>query len=181
MTSKGSIWFTRYLFDQEGGKKIEKHRAQIIVSWPNPKQWEIVHISDLMTTIRKSIYPINHHKGGEMCKLKAHSPIYYIMDNWENMLIYITYAQGLLIPCFDASSIHCKFMFSFTQYFRCVLGSHGLAIIWYSRINEVSMKYLYERYRYESKTKQDKPQTVYTLIWLLFKQNITWPKLAINV
>ena len=29
-------------------KNIERHTAQTIVSWPNPKQWIIVHTSDLM-------------------------------------------------------------------------------------------------------------------------------------
>ena len=29
-------------------KNTKRHTAQPIVSWPNPKQWEIVHTSDLM-------------------------------------------------------------------------------------------------------------------------------------
>ena len=36
-------------------KYIERHTADTIVSWPNPKQWVIVHTSDLMM-IRQSIY-----------------------------------------------------------------------------------------------------------------------------
>ena len=36
-------------------KKIERQTAHTIVSWPNPKQWMIVHTSDLMM-IRQSIY-----------------------------------------------------------------------------------------------------------------------------
>ena len=36
-------------------KNIEKHTAHTIVSWPNPKQWVIVHTSDLMMMIRQSI------------------------------------------------------------------------------------------------------------------------------
>ena len=45
-------------------KKIEKHTAHTIVSWPNPKQWVIVYTSDLMMIIRqKIIHSLNHHKG----------------------------------------------------------------------------------------------------------------------
>ena len=44
-------------------KNIEIHTTNIIVSWPNPKQWVIVHSSDLMMIIRHSIYSLSHHKG----------------------------------------------------------------------------------------------------------------------
>ena len=48
-------------------KNIERHTARTIVSWPNPKQWVIVHTSDLMMIIRQSIYPLRiintyHHQ-----------------------------------------------------------------------------------------------------------------------
>ena len=47
-----------------GYKNIETHTAHSIVSWPNPKQWIIVHTSDLMMMmIRQSVYSLNHHKG----------------------------------------------------------------------------------------------------------------------
>ena len=36
-------------------KNIERHTAHSVVSWPNPKQWVIVHTSDLMI-LRQSIY-----------------------------------------------------------------------------------------------------------------------------
>ena len=35
------------------GKNIKRHTAHTIVSWPNPKQWIIVHTSDLMMIIRQ--------------------------------------------------------------------------------------------------------------------------------
>ena len=35
-------------------KNIERHTADTIVSWPNPKQWIIVHTSDLIMVIRQS-------------------------------------------------------------------------------------------------------------------------------
>ena len=65
-------------------KHIERHTAHTIVSWPNPKQWVIVHTSDLMI-IRQSIY-IHSIITEETSKLKTHSSTYCIMDNWENML-----------------------------------------------------------------------------------------------
>ena len=66
-------------------KNIEIHSAHTIVWWPNPKQWVIVHTSDLMMIIRQSIYIFSIITKG-MGKLKTHSPTYYIMDNWDNML-----------------------------------------------------------------------------------------------
>ena len=66
-------------------KNKERHTAGTIVSWPNPKQWVIVHTSDLMTIIRQSIYIISiitTEKG----KLKTYSSTYCIMDNGANML-----------------------------------------------------------------------------------------------
>ena len=62
--------------DQRCSKKnIEKHTAHTIVSWPNPKQWVIVHTSDLMMIIRQSIYILSIiTKEMEMGKLNTHSP-----------------------------------------------------------------------------------------------------------
>ena len=40
-------------------KNIKKDTAHTIVSWPNPKQWEIVHTSNLIMIIRQSIYIIS--------------------------------------------------------------------------------------------------------------------------
>ena len=65
-------------------KNTERHTAHTIVSWPNPKQWVIVHASDLMMIIRESIYILSIITR-EMGKLKTHSPTCCIMDNWENM------------------------------------------------------------------------------------------------
>ena len=66
-------------------KNIERHTVHTIVSWPNPKQWVIVHTSDLMMIIRQSIYILSIITR-EVGKLKTHSHTYCIMDNWENML-----------------------------------------------------------------------------------------------
>ena len=66
-------------------KNIERHTAHTIVSWPSPKQWVIVHTSDLMMIIRQSIYILSINSR-EMGELNTHSPTYCIMDNWENML-----------------------------------------------------------------------------------------------
>ena len=65
-------------------KNIERHTAHTIVSWPNPKQRVIVKTSDLMMIISQSIYILSIITK-EIGKLKTHSPIYCIMDNWENM------------------------------------------------------------------------------------------------
>ena len=66
-------------------KNIERHTADTIFSWPNPKQWVKVHTSDLIMIIRQSIYIISIITR-EMGKLKTNSPTYCIMDNGENML-----------------------------------------------------------------------------------------------
>ena len=66
-------------------KNIERHTADTIFSWPNPKQWVIVHTSDLMMIIRRSIYILSIITT-EMGKLKTYSPTYCIMDNGENKL-----------------------------------------------------------------------------------------------
>ena len=34
------------------GKNIVRHTAHTIVSWPNPKQWLMIHTSGLMMIIR---------------------------------------------------------------------------------------------------------------------------------
>ena len=36
-------------------KNIERHPADTIVSWPNPKQWQMGHTSDLIMIIRRVI------------------------------------------------------------------------------------------------------------------------------
>ena len=61
-----------------------KNTAHTIVSWPNSKQWVIVHTSDLMMIIRQNIYILSIITR-EMGELKTHSPTYCIMDNWGNM------------------------------------------------------------------------------------------------
>ena len=79
------ICITELIFMIDGlGKNIERHTAHTIVSWPNPKQWVIVHTFDLMMIIRQSIYIISiitrgvgklktsrtdfeHHVVSEMC------------------------------------------------------------------------------------------------------------------
>ena len=44
---------SNYIFILEN-KNIKRHTAHTIVSWPNPKQWIIVHTSDLMMITRQS-------------------------------------------------------------------------------------------------------------------------------
>ena len=73
-------------------KNIERHTAHTIVSWPNPKQWVMVHTSDLMMMIRQSMYILSIIIK-EMGKLKTDSLTYCIMDNWENMLNLTHYRE----------------------------------------------------------------------------------------
>ena len=65
-------------------KNIGRLTVHAFVSRPNPKQWTIVHTSDLMMIIKQSIYIISII-AREMGKLKTHSPTYYIMDNGVKM------------------------------------------------------------------------------------------------
>ena len=40
-------------------KNIKRHTAHTIVSWPNPKQWVLVHTADLVMIIRQRMYIIS--------------------------------------------------------------------------------------------------------------------------
>ena len=89
-------------------QNIERHTTDTIVSWPNPKQWVIVHTSDLMMIIRQGIYILSIITR-KMGKLKTYIPTYFIMDNGANMLnlthtldkIYLT---GILsVQCIQIS------------------------------------------------------------------------------
>ena len=64
-------------------KNIDRHTAHSIVSWPNPKQWQMDHTSDLMMILRSSTGISTIIIWG-MGKLNTHSPIYCISDNREN-------------------------------------------------------------------------------------------------
>ena len=83
---------------------IERHTLHTIVSWPNPKQWVIVHTSYLMIIIRQSVYIISIITG-EMGKLKAPHIVYWIIE--KNMLyrthtldrIYLTFYNRVRIFC----------------------------------------------------------------------------------
>ena len=89
-------------------KNIKRHTGDTIVSWPNPKQWVIVHTSDLMMIIRQSIYILSIITR-EMGKLITYSPTYCIMDNGENMLNFTPtldriYLTGILwVQCLQIS------------------------------------------------------------------------------
>ena len=64
---------------------IERQTEHTTVSWHDPKQWMIIHTSDLMMIIRQSTCILSIITR-EMGKLKTHSSIYCIMDKWKNML-----------------------------------------------------------------------------------------------
>ena len=90
---------------------IERHTAHTIVSWPNPKQWVIVHTSDLMMIIRQSIYILSIITR-EMGKLKTHNPTYCIMvlhmgfSLSMRIVLPLMKLGSLLLPWFDLESRH---------------------------------------------------------------------------
>ena len=92
------IWVMVMTIRALGHKNIERHIMHTIVSWPNPKQWVIVHTSDLMMIIRQSMYILSIITKG-MGKLKTHSPTYCIMDNWD-YLILLTHATNYIWQAF---------------------------------------------------------------------------------
>ena len=62
---------------------IERHTAHTSVSWPNPKQLQMVHTSYLMMIIRYSAQiPTTIMR--EISKFNTHSSIYCMKDNWDN-------------------------------------------------------------------------------------------------
>ena len=75
-------------------KNIKRHAAHTIVSWPNPKQWVIVRISDLMMITRQRIY-VPSIITKQIVKLKTHSPTYCIVDNWEHAKSYSHTRQSI--------------------------------------------------------------------------------------
>ena len=97
-------------------KNIERHTADTIVSWPNPKQWVILHTSDLMMIIRQSIYILSIITR-VMVKLKTYSPTYCILDNRDNMLnlnSYQTRMDGLM-------KVYTQNMISNIRKYQCTL------------------------------------------------------------
>ena len=69
-------------------KNIKRHTAHTIVSWPNPKQQIIIHISDQMMITRQSLYSLNHHKGNRQTE-NTQPTIKNINEN----VIYDTWAS----------------------------------------------------------------------------------------
>ena len=70
-------------------KNIERHTVHTIVSWPKPKQWVIVHTSDLMMIIRQSIYIYIYIKWTVFVNVTTKSTqhaharmIYRLPDDW---------------------------------------------------------------------------------------------------
>ena len=53
-------------------KNIKRHTAHTIVSWPNTKQWMIVHTSDLMMIIRQSSSWVIHRPWHRDLTIWAH-------------------------------------------------------------------------------------------------------------
>ena len=64
---------------------IWRHTVHTIVVWPNPKYWLIVYTSNLIMIMRESTHILTVTTR-EMYKLKTHSLIYCIKDDWKNWL-----------------------------------------------------------------------------------------------
>ena len=75
----------------------------VVVSSPDSKQWLMIHISDLIMIIRWSTNIFTIIKK-EMGKLKTHSHIYCIKDNWENWL-HLKYIFNRI--CDRANELNC--------------------------------------------------------------------------
>ena len=61
-------------------KNIERHTADTIVSWLNPKQWSIVHTFDLMMIIRQSIYILSIITRETICQPALHRSLSEMYD-----------------------------------------------------------------------------------------------------
>ena len=80
-------------------KNIEKHTAHTIISWPNPKQWVIVHTSNLVMIIRQSICILSIITR-EMGKLKTQIPTYRIWITERICLILLTHLTKYIWQAF---------------------------------------------------------------------------------
>ena len=69
------------MFILKKNKNTQRHTAHTIVLRPNPKQREIVHISDSKIIIRQSIYILSIITR-EMGQLKTQSPTCFVMGEY---------------------------------------------------------------------------------------------------
>ena len=65
-------------------KKRLRHRAQTIVSWPNPKLWQMGHISNLIMIMKLNTHIITVFIR-KLGRLNMHSPVYCMKDRWQNL------------------------------------------------------------------------------------------------
>ena len=75
-------------------KNTERHTAHTIVSWPNPREWVIVHTYDLMMMIRQSIYILSIITR-EIGKLKTQPHVWCVLSQ-----------KGPIMPIFDVCCIN---------------------------------------------------------------------------
>ena len=75
------IWWMTWLPVSWYHKNIERHTVATTVPWPNPKQWVIVHTSDLMTIIRQ-VYIFSQSSQEKWVNWKHTAPhiVYWITE-----------------------------------------------------------------------------------------------------
>ena len=73
-------------------KNIERHTAHTIVPWPNPKQWIIVHTSDLMMIIRQSFTRILWKKSST---IGYHICLGALLHFWTPVVALSTYSSAI--------------------------------------------------------------------------------------
>ena len=69
------FWANTIILLSSDHKTIERHTAHTIVSWPNPKPWQMGHTSDLMMILKRSTHILTIIIR-ELGKLNIHSSIY---------------------------------------------------------------------------------------------------------
>ena len=79
-------------------KNIERQTAHTIVSWPNPKQWVIVHTSDLMVIVRQSIF--SQSSQGKWVNWKHTAPYIVLWITDRICLILLTHSTKFIWQAF---------------------------------------------------------------------------------
>ena len=109
-------------------RKIKRHTAHAIVSWPNPKKWVIVHTSDLMMIIRQSLYIFSQSSQGKWVNWKHTAPhiVFLPLDiPSEYRPEHVTF--GLLCVIFKfPSRIFCRRVPGFATDCPCGVWCRGL-------------------------------------------------------
>ena len=83
-------------------KNIERHTAHTIVSWPNPKQWVIVHVRYLLSF--SLMYPNSMAMRRCCCNLKL---IIFTYQGWISCAFPVSLHLNATRPCWWLVNIAC--------------------------------------------------------------------------